>query len=202
MNKTLFSSVLHIGLVLALLGAGSFGQNNPEQAARSDEILRKVRELELLDQILPVLMTREQLREILPAVERARQGAREHQEREFQALLRVEERVDAALERAYRDGDIPNQEMIREINNSFRGLTLSRQIAIRNHVIEVRTKMEEILNEGQIRSAANSLDLSWMSAEEAEALTQEEKLDMWVQAVLLDYLAYDILVRLSRETQN
>jgi hypothetical protein len=60
--------------------------------------------------------------------------------------------------------------------------------------------MKEKLNEGQVRSAANSFSPAVFGMEiDKETITEDKRLDYWVRLVLMDNDAYPVLVELSKK---
>jgi hypothetical protein len=191
--------LLCVGLCLAVLAAGSAQTIDDQKAKRSDEVIVKVRQLDLLNHILPVIMTKEQLRTILPAIEKARGNVRTIQRMEADDLIKFEAKVDAALGKAYETGQVPTRDLLGELQKLMHALGVRRSIAVGENMEAVMKVVEQTLDPGQKKAAANSMDPGEIEpGRKVEEMTEEQKLRFWVQYVLLDPIAYEVLVKLSR----
>lgn len=188
-------------LVLALVAA-AFAAAQPvspeERAKRSDEILKKMRQMELANQILPLVMTKDQLKEILPAIEKARKNVRELQTEEYETMRKFEAQLDTAIQNATDKGQLPGKDLLVEMNRLLVAFSLKRQAAASENVTSVLDVLNKTLNAGQLKAAANSLDLKQFDPSvKPEELTETVKVRFYVGQVLLDPLAYDLLVKMS-----
>lgn len=188
-------------LVMALVAAASVAAqpvSQEERAKRSDEILKKMRQMELANQILPLVMTKEQLKQILPPIEKARANVRDLQNEEFETMRKFEERLDTAIKNATDKGQLPGQALLVEMNRLLMAFSLKRQAAASENVTTVLDVLNKTLNAGQLKAAANSLDLKLFDPSvKPEELTETAKVRFYVGQVLLDPLAYDLLVKMS-----
>jgi hypothetical protein len=162
----------------------------------ADRIVKKMRQLDLMNQLLPVLLRPEQVRALLPAVEKARDAMRKLEAAEAEDLKAIEEEVDAGIAAAKDKGQVPPRELLQKMFKLIVDFQLRRQVAISEHLEATMKKVEEVFDAGQIKSAANSLDPK-VSAPGADVtkLTDRDKLRTWV---LLDPLMYEILVDMSK----
>lgn len=188
-------------LVMALVAATSVVAqpvSQEDRAKRSDEILKKMRQMELANQILPLVMTKEQLKQILPSIEKARANVRDLQNEEFETMRKFEERLDTAIKNATDKGQLPGQALLVEMNRLLMAFSLKRQAAASENVTTVLDVLNKTLNAGQLKAAANSLDLKLFDPSvKPEELTETVKVRFYVGQVLLDPLAYDLLVKMS-----
>jgi hypothetical protein len=190
-------------LVLALLAVAALAvtaaaQPTAEQAKRSEEVLRKVRMLDLYNHILPVLITSDQARQILPAIEKARQRVRDIQKQEALDMAALESKLDSALKAATDTGQVPGRPILAEVQKLFRNFTLRRALAAEENAQVVAEVFKKTLNEGQRKAAANSLNLSLISpGMKVEEMTEDDKLHVYIREIILDPAAYDVLVAIS-----
>jgi hypothetical protein len=185
-------------LLLTLCLPAAFGQTPSEQARRADEIMAKAARLDLLNQILPVLFTKEQLRKILPSIEKARQLNRETEKEEYKALLKLEGKLDAAIKDANDKGQVPTRALLNEVFQTYDQLTKKRQIVIALNTNDVLQVFLANVNNGQKKAAANSLDpRQFDRTVKVDEMKEEDKLRLYVREILLHPLAYDVLVKLS-----
>ena len=192
-----FLSVL--GLV-ACLAAASQAQLTAEQKATSQRVLEKLRKVEIYNQLLPVLMTPDQIKALLPILETHRADAVKQEEFEYKTLHDYESKLDEALKDSEGKGNVPDKQVLRDGLVYFTAFSMSRKALIDDTASLLIAKMKEKLNEGQIHSAANSFDPSiLLTTIKLEELTEDKKLDYWVRIVLMDNAAYDILVAMSKK---
>lgn len=166
---------------------------NPE----ADRILLKVRRLEIVDQFLPVLMTKDQIKKLLPDIEKARQNEDDLQKKELEAMKAIESKIDKALEGAIKSQKSPDEEFVKEYNKVFTTMANKRKILVDFTSGLVLKKMKEVLNEGQLKAAENALDPRFFGEKEKDSLSSDEKLLLWVREVLLDRASYEVLVDMS-----
>lgn len=190
-------------LVVAALAVAvmAFGQpvTPEERGKRSDEIMGKMRTIELANQILPLLLTKEQLRELLPVIEKARQAVRAAQTEEFTVMKSYEQKLDAALKEALDKGQVPGRELIGELNRLLTALSLKRRVIADENTTSVMAIVEKSFNAGQKKVAASSLDPKLFDPTiKVEEMKESDKIRFFIAEILLDPLGYDILVRLSR----
>jgi hypothetical protein len=190
--------LLCIGLCLGLLASG-FSQAPDARSQRSGEILDKIRQIDMLNHILPVLMTKEQIRKLLPAIEKARAKVRDIQRLEAEDLTKFESKIDGVLARGFEKGEVPTRDVLNELHKLMAAFSLRRQIAAGENMEVVMPVVEATLDAGQKKAAGNSLHASIVAPDtKPEELTDEQKLRFYVQHILLDPAAYDVLVRLSK----
>lgn len=186
-------------LALSLVTLGNTQTITPEQmAAQSDAIFIKNLKLDLYNQILPILFTKEQLRAILPAIERARQTVRETEKLEYAELKKLEKDLDAALKDAETNNKIPPPELMTRISNTLKKLGAARQLIAQMNTQGVMDAFMKAANAGQHKAAANSLNLALiMPGVKPEDVKDEDKIRIYVREVLLHPDAYEILRKLS-----
>lgn len=190
-----------IVLAVFALGFAAFGvaQKSAKDAEKADEIMMRIRELDLLNQILPVVLTKEQVAKILPAVERARKEVLKAEQAELEAMKKLDEKLQKAVKEAYGTGQVPTRELLGEAVKLLKELSLKRIIVASQNADHVFRVLDDTLNRGQKKAAANALEPSLIDPSlDKEKMTEEEKLRFFVRIILLDPIAYDILVKLGR----
>jgi len=124
--------------------------------ARADDeagrILVKVRQLDLLNQIVPVLMTADQIKKLLPAIEKSRAAEQVIQKDELAAMKKLEARVDSAIKEAKEKSLVPSREFQAEVIATFQLFTKNRAAMISEQNDLVLKAVEESLDQGQIKA--------------------------------------------------
>jgi hypothetical protein len=193
--------LLFVALLVCVLAAWAFPQKlTSQQQAESDRVLAKIREMELYNQILPVLMTSDQVKAFLPVLEKHRADAERFESDEHRMLLGLEKELDKAIANAKEKGLLPGSLIMRDANVHFQAFTMRRKALIDDTVSKLKEVMREKLNEGQVRAAAHAFSPAVFGLDvKEEELTEDKRLDYWVRAVLMDNVAYRILVELSKK---
>lgn len=191
---------------LALLFSGlitpAMAQADPA-AERSFEVQRKMRQLDLLNQLLPLLLTKDQILKILPAIERARQNVRDIERLEAQDLARLETRLTEAVKAGVESQKLPDREFMVELSKLVRAFSIRRQVAAAENVTTVLEVFNAQLNAGQKKAAANSLNPKLYDPKaDLETMTDEQKIRLYIQEILLDPLAYELLKDLQKRVQG
>lgn len=193
-NLRLFAIALLVFGVLSFAPAQS-----TDYGKKSDEVLNKLRQLDLLNQILPVVMTKEQIRKILPAVEKAREIVKVTEKAEADQLKKLEAKIDPALKEAYEMGKVPSDEVLKDYAKTFAKLQIVRKSVVEANTRAVIEKLKEVLNKGQIAAARNALTPHLFDPTiDPTKLDDDGKLAFWTKLILLDPLAYPILLKLSK----
>ncbi|MFQ3668699.1 MAG: hypothetical protein SNJ74_09445 [Fimbriimonadaceae bacterium] len=192
-------TILAVALVAALAGS-AIAQAAPDARARkSDETMAKIRQLDLLNHILPLLWTRRQINDVLPAIERSRERVRNIQRLEHDELVAFEKRIDESIENGINKQAVPPTQLMTELRALLISFSVRRANAAEENANAVLAAMKRSMNEGQLRAAAGSLDARVQERGlDTSGWTQDDRIKYFIKDILLDPQAYDILVRLSR----
>jgi hypothetical protein len=196
MNVRLLFAVFMLLAAFAFAGA----QEPTAQQKASDATLAKVRKLEVYNQLLPVLLTQDQVKALLKVVEKHRAEAAKMEAEEFKWLQSVDKEISDELKASEERGVVPDPKVLDTVILYFTAFSLKRKALIDETVIELAKAMKANLNEGQIRAAANALDSRFYTlTKPKEELTENERLDVWIRVVLLENHAYHILVEMAKK---
>jgi len=189
--------------ILSIVAALIFGtmlnaqMSREQKGKRADEIITKIRRMDLANQILPLLLTNAQLDKLLPVIEKARNEGRKAEDIEFDMLVKLEGPVDAAIKEAYEGQKLPKQETMGIVASTFKTMRIRRDAIIAENVENVMVVLEKELNAGQKKAAANALQPSLFDPTlDASKMSDAEKMKFYVQAILLDHEAYDVLLQI------
>src|SRR5579885_1827260 len=92
--------LLVLSLLLGLFAVSLAQDVDPEMAKQSADIVTRMRKVELLNQILPIALTKDQIQQILPVLERIRDKNRKLLEQEHKDLLEFDRSSSDALDAA------------------------------------------------------------------------------------------------------
>lgn len=164
-----------------------------------DKALQNIHKLDLLNQILPVLMKKDQIKAVLLEIEKARAAAKDIEKQEAKELTDVSSKVDKAVKDCEKTGKVPDDKLMDEMSALYKKFVDRRTAQHIKNVDNVLTAMKKNLNEGQIKAASNSLNPKIFNPNlDPASMSDDQKLVYWIDQVLLNPDAYDILVELSR----
>jgi len=186
---------LLICLPLLLVATQASAQLDKDRADRSNAILIKAAQVDLLRQLLPLLFTKEQWRKVLPAVEAARETVKNTERLEAEELLKLEKKLNDAYTGAIERGELPKGELLSEVHGRMKAFTATRKMMADKNVGDVMAAFEKVANAGQRKTAMNTLDPRVFG--EVEKLDDTQKVRLFVSEVLLHPLAYEIMRKLS-----
>lgn len=191
--KLRFAFLLFVGLLSSL----SFAQADPW--SKSEEVLAKVDQLNLLNQINPLVLTKEQVRKLLPPIEKARQKVRDIKKAEAEEMKKLEVKVDAALAAGIDKGSVPSPDLMKEINATFQAMRVRRDLIAQENAENVYAVFRTTLNAGQLKAAANSLNPKLFNPNfKPEEMKDEDRHLLFVREIMLHPGTYDLLVKLSK----
>jgi hypothetical protein len=191
--------LLSLALCFALL-AGASAQITTSKGAKSDEINLKIHEVDLLLQILPLVLTKDQLNnKILPAIEKNRETLRKELEYEDGELAKMEASLDESIEAAYSKGAYPPRKTTNDIADKTYKLGQVRSVIIGSMTDSMIDVLNATLTTGQKKDLLGSFDPKFIDpTAKPESITDERKMRFFVQRVFLDPTTYEILKKLAR----
>lgn len=188
--------------IAAFAGASvavAWSQFTPARAKKSDEILVKARQLDLLNHLLPLVMTKDQLNKVLTVVERCRAKVDRIRLDEANELLKYEPKIIDAIDRGVNKDLVPSKTLMVDLAKSFNAFSIRRQVAAGENADEVLAVMKKELNAGQLKAAANSHDHKVYDPNlDVSKLTEDDKLKFYIKDVILDPSCYELLIKLTK----
>jgi len=170
------------------------------KAAHSQEVQTKMRKVDLLLQIMPLVLRKDQFSPILAELERIRKKQSEVLSREDDEIIKLEAKLDEALKKANEDGVYPSRELQLECFKLTRALGTVRNMARTDFASELFKVVDTVFDKGQKAIAAKSLDWKLMDPSlKLDEKPQADQIKFYLKLVLLDPLAYDVLVDLSKK---
>lgn len=170
-----------------------------DTAKKSDLIMSKIVELDMMNFLLPLAMSKDQYSKSLPVLEKIRRYTKKSEEAEAKLLRDMEPKVDAALKDCVDKGLVPKRELRNEIATMLHNFNLVRQGIINENVDTMYTALKNVWTPTQMKIAAQSLDpKDYVPAAKAEEMQDEDKIRLFVREVMLNPAAYDVMLKLSR----
>src|SRR5688500_1496790 len=192
-----------IRVFLAILAAMSMtfasAQLAPCKANKSDDILKKARQLDLLNHHLPLVLKKDQINKLLVVVEKARARVDQIRALEASDLLKFETKVDDAVNKGVNKDMVPAKSLLVELNKLFTAFSIRRAIAATENAEEGLAVSKKKLNEGQRKAAMNSHECKAFDPNvDVAKLSDDDKLKFYIKDVVLDPYAYDLMIRMSK----
>lgn len=196
----MISRSLTVLVTLLCVFAVSSAQLTDAQKDESDRILKKIRQMELYNQLLPVLFSPDEARAFLPILERHRSEVRKAEKDEHNMLKTVETDLDKAIKAAMEKGKVPDLGVLKQSLVLFQFFAMKRKAIIDGVAEELARMMRQTLNEGQVRAAMNAFNPKEFDPTlDPEKMTDDEKLNLWIRVVMMDRQSYDIMLGFSKK---
>lgn len=191
--------LLAFSLLFALAAFAPAQDIDPDKAKESTAITLKMRKVELLNQIVPMVLSREQILQILPVIERVRAKQRDLTLKEHDALIQFDKSSDGLIAAGLK-GQVPDPAAIRNIEVFYEAIDINRQALLGENIDAMMAVLTKVLNKGQMKVMANSLTVKFF---EPDLTTDEEKDDtvkerVFVREILLDPVTYDLFVDMTK----
>lgn len=185
---TFFITIFHL----------SHAQLTAEQKAKSEATMQKLRQIDILTQVIPLVLDKDQLNKLLPVVEKARSKVQATEKNEASELEKADAKVTAAINSSIDKGTPPPKELLDELAKMTFKWSENRILVIDENTDMVMAKFKEITNKGQQKAAINSLAPQLLDPSlKADKMTDDDKLRFFIQNIFLDPQCYPVLVRLA-----
>lgn len=174
-------------------------QLSPDKAKKSDEILVKIRQIDLLNFMVPLILTKDQINKLLVVVEKCRSKVDQVRNEEATELLKFDSKVTDAVNKGINKDITPGKTLMIELNNNITKFAFRRQLVADENADLVLAVFKKELNEGQRKAAMNAHDIKAFDPRvDVSKLTDDDKLKFFIKDVILDPYAYDLLMRMSK----
>ncbi|MEZ0324701.1 MAG: hypothetical protein ACAH95_02245 [Fimbriimonas sp.] len=191
------SFLLCIAFCLTIVGAASAQPITTERGKKSDEIVVKLRKIDLLNQILPLLLTKEQINRILPLIEQARAKQKLILSQEDDELAKLQPQIEETYAKAVEKNEYPTKEFSSMIAAKTKAMSMKRSIALIEMVEVVQDNLLKILNEGQRKALIGSFDARFIDpTKKPEEISEGTRTRFYVERVLLDPLTRELLIEI------
>lgn len=193
--KKVFASLL----VLLVLFGVSIPQSESDDQKFLNAFDAKVHRLDIYYQVLPVVFTKPQLRDVLLAIEKGRENVRKVYKAEAKLESSLSPDVDAALQNCDQKGAVPPMDLVMKLYNAQNARKLAEFSAADDNTDAVVQVLNAKLNAGQLKAMANSLNPRDFPdvMKNPDKVTQDDKVRLFARMILLDPDAYPILVKMS-----
>jgi len=189
--------LLSLGLAFALVG-GAAAQATPK-GSKSDQTVVKIRQVDVMVQLIPLTLKKAQIDKLLPSIEKARAKELQIRKMEDDDLEKLDARLDDALKNGLEKQAYPPRELQVDVSKLTRAMAIRRQVALAEMIEEVYNATNTILDEGQRTVMEKSLNIGALDPSlKDKELTREQKIKFFIRQILLDSYAYDMLLKLQK----
>jgi len=187
-------------LTLACLVSVAPAQTLTPDAARSDAILKNVAKLDVLIQVVPLLLTPEQIPPLLQAIEKVHQRQKELYAQEAKDLTTIEAKVKKVVDDGINKNIYPPRDVQTEIATFMRAAAARRTLFYNQMTDDVFQVCKTTLNEGQLKTMEKSLKPELLDPSiKPDSMDSDAKVKFFVRKVILDPNAYDVLVEMAKK---
>lgn len=190
-----FLSFVVLALSLCVSAAAQVVKDDP---FKIQPTLDALAEIDVANQILPLLLSKDQLRKLLPVVEQCRKYVRDQEKKEADRIKGLKPEADRFLGEAVK-GLLPTQAFLDKVNALFKTFETERKGVLAANTLIITSWVRENFNPGQKKAAIGVTDKifdanskTWTDG------TPDQKLQYFAVAVLLNDHAYDFLAKLSK----
>lgn len=183
---------------LAVACGSGLAQTSAGSTDKDIEFQKNVAKIDMLYFFLPLAMTKAQIREILPIIEKYRQDIKKIEKIESDEMAKMKAEVDAALKAGLEEGKVPGNELRTKIASMFRKFDIARQLNDQVYADKLFEACKKVWNAGQQKVAAQSVDLKSIDPSlKPDQMKDDEKMKVFIEQFLMSPAAYDVLVKLS-----
>ena len=199
--KLLRNFALSLVLAVGFASLSSAQAINTEKGKVSDETMVQIHKIDLLNQLLPLILTRAQINDkLLPAIEKSRGKWKELLTEEDNILGKLGPKVDETVTNAIDKQVYPPREFLTEIREKTRSMQLKRTILQIQLVADLDVVVKETLTTGQMKALLGSFDSRFIDpTKKPEELSEDTKRQFFIRNVLLDPLARELLIELEKK---
>jgi hypothetical protein len=131
-------------------------------------------------------------------IEKVRQRVSDTLKAEYTELKPLDADMDQAIKDAEAKGTMPSHEFMRRVFAAYGKINGRRELMAQMNTNDVYDVFVKVLNAGQVTVAANALDPKFFNPKaKVEEMKTEDKVRLYVRQVLLNPMAYPILVQMS-----
>lgn len=192
---------LFICLGLCLLSVAAFSRQEivTPKGANSDQTLLKIHQVDMLTQLLPLAIKKDQFNPILIAIEKARANEKKIRAMEDSDLEKIDPELGDAVKNGIEKGTFPSHDMEVRAATLLRAMGIRRQVALGENIESVYEAVKATFDLGQLKVMANSLDVSAFDPNlKKDKMDEPARVKFFIRQVLLDGVSYDLLIKLQK----
>jgi len=185
-------------LALVVACGSGLAQTASGASDKDVEFQKGVAKIDMLYFFLPLAMTKAQMREILPIIERYRADIKKIEKIESDEMGRMKADVDAALKAGLEQGKVPTNDLRSKISTMFKKFDIARNLNDQVYADKLFETCKKVWNAGQQKLAAQSVDLKSIDPSlKPDQMKDDEKIKIFIEQFLMSPAAYDVLAKMS-----
>lgn len=188
-------------MAIAALSVSALGQSGTSTPTgnHSDQIMLKLRQADLMIQITPLDLKKDQINKILATLEKIRDDQKKIRKQEDDILAKLEPEVDKVLKDSIEKGSVPPRSFSGSVSKTTSQMTLTRLYWLTKMVDDLYETCKKTLDAGQMKVMAHSLNVEALDpSKKNKDLSDEDKTKFFIGRILLDDLTYDLLARIAK----
>ncbi len=185
------------------LGAIAGAQTPSKNIQDANQVLVNIDKLNVVKFVLPLLLKKKQIGDMMAAMEKCRSKELEVRESDAKELLKLDAEVKKAVTAAVEKGDYPDKKLQAKVIAVQEAILTRRRIAVNENVQVLEDAAKLSLDEGQLKVMVNILDPKSVDpSAKPDKMTDEEKRRFYLRAVFLDGLTYELLKVMYKKAEQ
>ena len=171
-----------------------------DKVAQSQEVQLNMRKVDILLHLMPLALKKDQYETLLSELEKVRAKQRLVLETEDDEVIKLGAELETAVKDAIEKGSYPKRELQVRCFKTTRALGIVRQLARGEMADTLYDVVNKIFDAGQKKIAANSIDWKLLDpTSDLDTKDEPTKIRAYIKAVLMDPLAYDLMILLAKK---
>ena len=185
------------------LGAVSGAQTPSKNVQDANQVLINIDKLNVVKFVLPLLLKKKQIGDMMAAMEKCRSKELEVREADAKELLKLDADVKKAVTAAVEKGDYPDKAFQSKVIAVQEAILIRRRIALAENVQILEDAAKLTLDEGQLKVMVNILDPKSLDPTmKTDKMSDDEKRKFYLRSVFLDALTYELLKVMYKKAEN
>ncbi len=199
--KLLRNLALSLVLAVAFTSISAAQAITTEKGQVSDAVMEQIHRIDLLNQILPLILTRAQINDkLLPALEKARSQWKVLLNEEDNILSKLSPQINETVTNAIDKQVYPTRELLSDIQAKTKSMQLKRTILQIQLVGDLDVVIKETLTAGQMKALLGSFNSRFIDpTKKPEELSDDTKRQFFIRNVFMDPMARELLIDLEKK---
>ena len=202
MKKPLLALLSLASLAAVASAQAPAAASSPAQGSRSDAIMLNIKKLDVLIQVVPLALTKDQVSALLLSIEKVRQQEKQLRAQEDKDLIQIDAKTAKLVDDGVQKGSYPAREAQVEIAKFMGVMGIRRSMAAIDYINIVYDTCTKTLNAGQLKVMEKSLKPELLDPSlKVDQMDSAAKVKFFIRKVLLDPVAYDVLIDMAKKKE-
>ena len=185
------------------IGAVAGAQTPSKNIQDANQVLINIDKLNVVKFVLPLLLKKKQIGDLMGAMEKCRTKELEVREADAKELLKLDADVKKAVAAAVEKGDYPDKALQTKVIAVQEAILTRRRIALNENIQIMEDAAKLTLDAGQLKVMVNILDpRSVDPSAKTDKMSDDEKRRFYIKSVFLDGLTYELLKVMYKKAEN